>query len=62
MEFKKRTRIFFCRHRWPKVYFALDEYKKQYTCPKCGKIKTVYINDRPEYIHILPTDYYKGMK
>lgn len=55
---KKRILQFFCRHKWPVVHFAIDEYKKEYTCPKCGKTKLVYISDKPEYIKVLPTDYY----
>jgi len=53
-----RIRQLLCRHKWPPVYFAIDEYKKEYTCPKCGKVKIVYIGNKPEYVNILPTDYY----
>jgi hypothetical protein len=50
----------FCRHRWPKIYFKLDEYEKEYTCPKCGKLKRIHSTDRPEYMNVLPTDYYEN--
>ncbi len=48
-----------CLHKWPPVHFAIDEYKKEYTCQKCNKVKVVYIGDKPEYVNILPTDYYE---
>jgi glutaredoxin len=48
-----------CLHKWPIVYFAMDEYKKEYTCPKCKKTKVIFISDKPEYIKVLPTDYYE---
>ena len=56
---KKRIGQFFCRHKWPFVHFEIDEYKKEYTCQKCGKVKMIYIGDNPEYVKILPTDYYE---
>jgi transcription elongation factor Elf1 len=54
----KRIQQLLCRHQWPPVNFKLDDYEKVYTCPKCGKSKKVHINDKPEYINVLPTDYY----
>ena len=54
----KRIAQFFCRHKYPAVHFAIHEYIKVYTCPKCGKKKTVNISDKPEYVKVLPTDYY----
>lgn len=48
-----------CRHQWPPVYFTIDEYRKEYKCKKCGRHRVVYVSDKPEYIHILPTDYYQ---
>lgn len=55
----KRVKQLFCWHQWPPIYFAVDEYKKEYKCQKCGKIKMIYVGDKPEYINVLPTDYYQ---
>jgi hypothetical protein len=49
---------FFCRHQWLSGYFRLDEYEKEYSCAKYGKMREVSIDDCPEFINVLPADYY----